>query len=250
MSVSTTPAAGSESDSNTVPTAPSKWVPPEERPPTEAQEAQARKQSLEEGNRTEIAYDSEGKVYDPRQLSYRQRQRYAKLDKHNRDNHWKNRDDIDDIGGDYDRQLKLKTTQGIASQLGLSKFHTQVVVDRIFEIDGQRFGQRNEAVAFCLCAVVVNEDARDRYDSEKVYHPARGDANNDSQYVRMETELIEAFDPITKSRLQSIYSKLTQGTPPTKVEEETSRFVADNSVVQRNSSFAPDYALPQSSGDQ
>jgi hypothetical protein len=225
------------------------WTPPEERPPTEAEEARARQQSLEANNETEIGYDHKTDFFNPSWLSYEDREYYKKLDSHNRDNYWKNRVDVDDVGQDADRQLKLKTTLGIASQLSLSDFQTQLVLDRIFRIDGQRFGQRTEAVAFCLCVVVVNEGAGERYGDDNVYHPARSDSNNDEEFVRVRDQLIETFGPITESRLYSIHGKLTQGNPPETNNEDTQRFASSNSTIQRHPSYAPDYALSKSTGE-
>ncbi len=250
MSVSTTPAAGTASDSTTSHSASSLWVPPNERPstPTEAEEARARKRTLNTSNETAIGYDQETDFYRPSSISYNKREHYKKLDQHNRDNYWKNRDDVE-VGQDCDRQLKLKTTLGIASQLGLSDFHTQVVVGRLFEIDGRRFGQRTEAVAFCLCAIVLNEDAENRYENEKVYHPSRSDSNNAHEFIRVRDQLVDSFGSITESRLHSVYAKLTQGDPPQRADDETRQFVTANSTVQRHPSFTPNHSLPRPTGE-
>ncbi|MDB9233344.1 hypothetical protein PN409_05330 [Halorubrum ezzemoulense] len=197
---------------------------------------------------TEIGYDSRTAWYDPANVSISKRERYETLDQHNRDNFWKYREDVD-VAKDYDRQLKLKSTLGIASQLGLSDLQKQIAVDRLFEIDGRRFGERTETVAFCLCAIVVNEEAEKRDDGEKAYHPARNDANNDRRFVRVQNQLVESFGPITKSRLHSIYAKLQQGEPPRRDDDETHDFVRANSVVQRRPSFTPEGTLPQPTGE-
>jgi hypothetical protein len=180
-------------------------------------------------------------------LSSEKQERFERLDQHNRDNYWKFREDVN-VARDYDRQLKLKSTLGIASQLGLSDFHTQVVIDQLFEIDGQRFGERNEAVAFCLCAIVVNEEA-EQTGAGKVYHPARNDSNNDQRFVRVQNQLVDCFDRITKSRLQGVYAKLKQGEPPLRDDDETRKFVRSNSVVQRRPSFTPEGTLPHPTGE-
>jgi hypothetical protein len=224
------------------------WTPPEERPPTEAEEARARKRSLETDNETEVGYDHKTDFFNPSRLSYEKREHYKKLDRHNRDNHWEYREDVD-VGQDCDQQLKLKTALGLASQLSLSDFQTQLVLDRLFQIDGRRFGQRTEAVVFCLCAIVVNEEAGERYGDGNVYHPARSDSNNDDEFVRVRDQLTETFGPITESRLYSIHGKLTQGNPPETNNEDTQQFASSNSTVQRHPSYAPDYALPKSTGE-
>lgn len=224
------------------------WTPPEERSPTEAEEARARRLSLDANNETIIGYDQGTEFFNPSELTYKEREYYKKLDRHNRDNHWEYRVDVD-VGQDSDRQLKLKTTLGLASQLSLSDFHKQVVLDRLFRIDGRRFGQRTEAVAFCLCAIVLNEDATERYGDSNVYHPAGSNETNDDEFVRVEQQLIDAFGPITESRLHSIYAKLTQGEPPQTDNEETRQFVSSNNTCQLRPSYAPDYALPQPAGE-
>ncbi|MUV60208.1 hypothetical protein [Halobacterium sp. CBA1126] len=247
MSATTTPAAGTASDS-VEQSASSLWVPPAKRPPTGAEETRARKQTLNVSNETAIGYDKKTDFYNPKFISYQKKRHYEKLDQHNRDNFWKYREEVD-VSQDYDRQLKLKTALGIASQLSLSDYHTQEVVDRLFKIDGRRFGQRTEAVVFCLCAVVLNEDAEDRYGEPKVYHPSRSDPKNDHEFVRVKDQLMNAFGTITESRIHSIYAKLTQGQPPTKSDDMTQQFIARNSTVQRHPSFTPDYALPQPAGE-
>lgn len=248
MSATITSAESIASAPTDDPYVPSLWVPPNERPPTEAEEARAREHSLSVGNKTEIGYDCRTDWYDPDEVDEKTKQHYETLDRHNRDNHWEYREDVN-ISKDYDWQLKLTSAIGIASQLGLSDLHKQIVIDRLFEIDGRRFGERTEAVAFCLCAIVLNEDVEDRYDREKVYHPARDDANNDPEFVRVQNQLVDAFGTITKSRLHSIYAKLKQGQPPLKKDEETQRFITANTIVQRHPSFAPEGTLPQPAGE-
>lgn len=248
MSATTTTAAGIDSGEESERFEAKIWKPPSERPPTEAEEAHARRDSLDANHETIIGYDDKTESFYPSSLSYEEREYYKKLDRHNRDNHWEYRVDVN-VGQDCDRQLKLKTTLGIASQLSLSDFHTQLVLDRLFQIDGRRFGQRTEAVAFCLCAIVLNEDATERYDASNVYHPARSDSKNDDEFVRIEEQLIDSFDPITESRLHSVYAKLKQGEPPRTNNEKTRQFLSSNSTVQQHPSYTPDYALPQATGE-
>ena len=248
MSATTTPAVAVGSPPINEPEIASPWIPRNERPPTEQEEARARERSLNVGNETEIGYDAEVNHYDARAVPEAVKERYERLDRHNRDNHWEYREDVD-VASSYDRQLKLKSTLAIASQLGLSPYQKQVVVDRMFEIDGQRFGQQTEVVAFCLCAVVVNEEAECRRDTEKPYHPARNDENNEQEFVRIQNQLIDAFGAITKTRLQSVYGKVTQGNPPLVDDEETRQFVRMNTNYQRRPSFAPDHSLARPTGE-
>lgn len=210
--------------------------------------SRARNRTLSAGNATEIGYDSQTRWYNPANVPVEKRERYETLDQHNRDNYWKYREDVN-VARDCDRQLKLNSTLGIASQLGLSDLHKQIVLDRLFEIDGRRFGERTEAVAFCLCAIVVNEEAEEQVNVEKAYHPARDDSNNDQRFVSVQNQLVDSFGPITESRLHSIYVKLKQGDPPCKIDDGTQDFVSDSSIVQRRPSFTPDGSLPQPTGE-
>lgn len=248
MSISTTSTESIASATNDSSDAYSLWVLPRERSPTEEEEERAREHSLNKGNKTAIGYDRPTEWYNPGDISYEKKDWYQRLDRHNRDNHWEFRDEIH-IAQDYDRQLKLNSAKGIVSQLGLSNLHEQAVLDRLFEIDGRRFGERTEAVVFCLCAIVLNDEAEDRYDSEKIYHPARSNPNNDNEFVRVQNQLVESFGPLTESRLHSIYAKLKQGRPPLRDDDETQQFISANSVVQRRPSFAPDHTLPQPTGE-
>lgn len=219
------------------------WVPPRDRKPTETDEIRARKHSLQVGNKTEVGVDCSTDHYKPYRISEAKKNWYKHLDKHNRDNNWEYRNDID-VSVDVDRQLRLKTTLAITSQLSLTKRQAQIVVERMFEIDGRRFGQRTEAVALCLCAIVMNEEA-ERCGTEKVYHPQRSDRKNGSEFVRVQNQLIASFGPITKPRLTSIYNKLKQGQPPLRQHEETRIFVKGNTKFQCHPSYAPDHALPR-----
>lgn len=247
MSTTTCSADGIASATSDQPVA-ALWHHPDERSPTVADENYAREYSLRVGNETSIGLDCHTKSYRPSQLTDEQRNRYEELDKHNRDNVWEYRVDVE-VGKDYDQQLKLKSALGVASQLDLSEFHTQLVLDRLLRIDGQRFGQRTEAVAFCLCALVLNDEATTRYNTEKPYHPQQSAEKNQDGFLRVKDLLIDTYGAITERRLHSIYQKLAQGHAPTRDDEETEQLLRANTVTQRHPSFTPDHALPQSTGE-
>lgn len=224
------------------------WSSSNKRLPTESEEAEARNQTLELGNETSVGYKKESSNYDPEKLPNHRYDWYKKLDQHNRDNYWKYRDDVQ-IGRDYDRQQKLKTTLGIASQLSLSELQKQIVVDRLFRLQLNRFGHRIEAVAFCLGAIVVNEEAKQRYkDGKNVYHPCQKDEDKGQDFLRVEIQLLETYGSLTKSRLVSVYNKLLQGDPPKRESKEMERFVANNTEFQSHPTFAPDWTLPRPTG--
>lgn len=247
MSTTTSSAKGIASNSKNNYVFHTLWSDRNEKSPTKEEEDRARNYSLNAGNKTSIGYDYQTNLYNPDNESQGKKDWYECLDSHNRDNYWKYREEVN-ISRDYDQQLKLKAALGIADQLGLSERHKQIVIEQLFEIDGRRFGQRNEAVIFCLCAIVMNKEAK-RYGDENIYHPSRNDSNNDHEFVRVQDQLITAFSTITESRLRSIYAKLSQGQPPLKNDEQTELFVRGNNRVQHRPSFAPEHSLPQPTGD-
>lgn len=217
----------------------SQWKNSNNEPSAEKKE-QARQESLNIGNKTEIGHDEVSETEN-------EEINYERLDEHNRDNRWEYRADIN-VAKESDQQIKLHLTKGIASQLGLSEFHKQLVINRIFEMDGQRFGERLEPVAFCLCAIVLNDEIKHREYREKVYHPQRSDSNNDQEFVRVQNQLINSYGPLTKNRLQSIYAKLSQGHAPNK-KDGSQAYLRQNDLVQRRPSYPPPKSLPRPSSD-
>ncbi len=214
------------------------WVPPEERPPTEAEQRAARERTLQRGNETEI---------DWKKAPPEQRQRYKCLDNHNRDCVWQYRDEIN-IPERTDNQHKRHSFLAIANALELTPLQRQKALQRLFRLNLPLFGMRTDVVSFCLCGLVVNQDAEQRYGVEKKpYNPARNPENNPPAFASVESELIKAPGRTTKEYIQKVWGKLDQGTPPTQSEQTWKPFVEAHSEVESFPSYAPDWTLPEPS---
>lgn len=226
----------------------STWVPEGERPPTEADEAKARERNLTLGNETSIGLNCRTDFYTRSDLSKAEETRYKRLQSHNRDNYWRNRSDVDTPKA-LDQQIKRHKALAVTTKLELSDLQTTQVLDRLFQIDGQKFGHPVEAVMFCLSAVLVNKEIGRRYGDDRAYHPARNAENNSTAFARAEAELCETIGSITKKRIQSIFGKLTQGSPPTRDDDQLDLFVDESLDVQRHPSFSPNGTLPEPTGE-
>jgi hypothetical protein len=202
-----------------------------EEQPTEEEERTAREDSLSKGNQTEIHWRAEY-VED--------KDRYRKLDNHNRDCHWEFRDEID-VSERVDRQFKRHKLFAIAAQLELTPLQRREAFARLFEIDLPEFGMRTDVVSFCLCAIVVRNDA-ERLGGDSPYHPSRNSENNEPTYARVESLLIEAPGRTDKSYIQKTWGKLAHGNPQLRDDDSWRTFVDSSSEVQQHPSHRADWA--------
>jgi hypothetical protein len=87
--------------------------------------------------------------------------------------------------GDRKNQRRLDREQrfeSIASELELTAFQKQQVVDSLHHIDLQKLGYPMELVAFCVCILVARQDNR-------FYHPHRNQENNDRKFQKFAESL-------------------------------------------------------------
>lgn len=211
------------------------WHTTLDREPSEAEEQTARNESLALGNVTSV-----GRPDDAERTRY-----YDRLDSHNRDNFWKYRTDSE-ISQSADTQFKRKTLLAFAHQVSLSPLQRQVALNRFLELDLPRSGHRTEVVAFCVCAVVLNEDAEDYFGKRKPYYPTRNPENNHSEFATLQTRLIERWGAVTESRILSVYQKVRQESLPTSNGGVSRQARIEAPEVQQRPSYSPDWALPQS----
>lgn len=205
------------------------WHTTSEYEPTEAEEKAAREATLAIGNATEIDYKkSHPKAY-----------KFNRLDKHNRDNFWRFRVDVE-VSKDVDEQFKRTALLAVAHQLSLSPLQRQLALDRLMGLDLSRGGYSTKIVVFCVCAVVFNEDVEDYFDAEKPYHPARNKENNPRAFARFQTQLI-SLGEASKSLLQSIYRKLRQDSFPRRDGGQSRQLSTGASEVQRRPSYRPQW---------
>lgn len=207
------------------------WRALNEAGPSEEDEQRARERTLEIGNRTEIHWRKEG---------VKNKAKYKRLDLHNRDCHWEYRDDVD-VSRDVDNQFKRESLLALAGQLCLSSLQRRMALNRLFRLDLQKFGMRSDVVAFCICGLVLKQEA-ERYGDDTPYHPARNPENNPSPFVRVEAQLIEAKGRTTKNYIQKVWGKLTQGNPPTRSNDEWMPFVRAHADIQNHPSHRPGWA--------
>lgn len=210
--------------------------------PSEEKLRKAREETLDLGNRTEIHYDSDeyrdAKIRTKK--DYYRSNKYHRLDQHNRDNIWRWRTDAD-VQESQDFQYKRHTVLALGSQLGLSELERQKAFERIFALDLQQMGVRTDLVAFCVCALVSNEDPTERYeDGERIYHPQRSDENNPDAFVRVQDHLIEAHGTITRSAIQSVFQKIAQDTPSSEGVKQWDKFIEETAVTDRRPSYNRD----------
>lgn len=206
--------------------------------PTEAEEKAARETNLALGNAASI-----GTAEERDKL---QGGRFKRLDKHNRDNYWGYRDDVS-VSASADKQFKRKALLAFAHQLSLSPLQRQIAHDRLLELDLPRTGERMELVAFCVCAVVFNEDVEGYFGKEKPYYPTREPANNHSAFAALQAKLIKRWPRITEDRILSVYQKVRQGSLPTGNGTVVEESAIGGDETQRRPSYAPEWAKPRSS---
>lgn len=204
------------------------WKPSIEREPTESDERIAREQSLEIGNVTEIPW---------RKVPGTKQYHYKRLDDHNRDCYWKYRDEVN-MPNDCDNKFKRHILFATAGQVGLSRFQRRRALNRLFRLNLPKFGMRTDVVAFCLCGLILNEDA-ERYGDDIPYHPARNPENNPDHFTFVESQLIETKGRTNKKYIQKVWGKLSQGNPPTRRDEEWKPFVRTHSKIQNHPSYRP-----------
>lgn len=203
--------------------------------PTEAEEQAARDKSLAKGNVTAVGWFNDEE----------RTAKYDRLDCHNRDNYWKNRIDVE-ISESADTQFKQKALLALANHVELSSTQRQLALDRFLKLDLPKCGHRMELVAFCVCAIVLNEDAEGYFGEGKPYYPTRTPENNHSAFVTLQTRLIERWGAITESRILSVYQKVRQGSLPKSGGDCGSSSDVEKEVQVRPS-YCPDWAIPQPS---
>lgn len=210
--------------------------------PTEEELQKAREKTLDLGNRTEIHYraDEVPKRRTHSKKADHQKEKYYRLDQHNRDNIWKWRTDVN-VQGSQDFQFNRYTILAIGSQLGLSDLERQKAFEKLFALDLQRMGLRMEGVAFCVCALVSNQDSTERYENgDRIYHPQRNDENNPPAFVELQNHLIDSFGTISKKSIQSIFQKLEQENVPIKDKKEDQDLLENSAIVDRHPSYSPE----------
>ncbi len=231
MSATTTTGETGVQSKTTTPSSFVDWRTLNEPGPSKEDEQKARERTLEIGNRTEIHWRKEG---------VKNKADYKRLDHHNRDCHWEYRDDVD-VYRDVDNQFKRESLLALAGQLGLCSIQRRMALDRLFSLDLQKFGMRSDVVAFCICGLVLKQEA-EQYGDATPYHPARSSENNPPPFARVESELIGAQGRTTKNYIQKVWGKLTQGNPPTRSDDEWKPFVRSHSDIQNHPSHRPIWA--------
>lgn len=209
------------------------WRPASEREPTEEEERKARERTLEIGNETEINYEK---------APTGQEDYYERLDLHNRDCYWKHRDEID-MPASLDNDYKKHILDSIANKLELTPLQHQKAFARLFELDLPQFGYRIDAVAFCLCGIVLKEEVAERYGDDAPYHPQRNAESNPDNFALVESQLIEEDGATTKRYIQKVWGKLLHGDPPTRSGDSWEAFVQARSQVQNNPHYLPDHKV-------
>lgn len=136
-------------------------------------------------------------------------ERWERLYDHHHDNWWKYREDVS-VSASVDRRWKKNVIYAFAGEVEMNDLHREEAFNWLMKLDIPRTGLSVAENAFCICALIVNRDAR-QYGGGNVYHPQRKDENNDSAFLRLEQSLRQAYPRITKSSLTSLYNKLSQG---------------------------------------
>jgi hypothetical protein len=201
--------------------------------PTQAEEKAARETTLAMGNVTSVGSPDNGERSD----------KHDRLDSHNRDNQWKYRVDVD-VANSVDTQFKRKTLLAFAHQVSLSPLQRQMALDRFLALDLPRCGLQMELVAFCVCAVILNEDAKSYFNKKIPYYPTKKPSDNHPEFAALQTRLIDQWGTITKSQITSAYEKIRQGSLPTSNERDSGQSHTGADEVQRRPSYCPDWAVP------
>jgi hypothetical protein len=142
-------------------------------------------------------------------------------------------------------QFKRGALLAFANQVSLSPLQRQVALDRFFDLDLPRCGLRTELIAFCVCAVVLNEDATGYFNEELPYYPTRNQEDNHSELAVLQERLIERWGAITESQIHSAYQKVRQQSLPTSTGDDSQQVHIGEDQVQKRPSYCPDWAIPQ-----
>ncbi|MGB9987246.1 hypothetical protein [Salarchaeum japonicum] len=144
----------------------------------------------------------------------------------------------------YDAQYKIGMVSAFGLQLGMSNLLIQKSINCLMEIDVPKLGLNLEEVAFCVCGVVVNENAEERYrddgekpfrdEKEPLYNPYRKDENNPEEYVQLANRIIERFERASMKRIRSCWQKLTQTDPPERKAQHWRPAVKNDPLVPLN----------------
>jgi len=216
MSVTTTSESGEPSyDLN---------LPPNPLDNFSADERRAHERTLNTPNQTAVG---------PQYPGGRRRSPWYRLDRHNRDTWWKHREDVKQSRS-YDAQYKIGAVSAFGLQLGMSDFLIQKAINVLMEIDLRRLGLNLEEVAFCVCGIVVNRNAEERYKATSkspIYHPQRSDENNPEAYVRLANRIIEVFERASMKRIRSCWQKLTQTDIPKRENQDWRPIVSNEALV-------------------
>lgn len=186
-----------------------------------AEERRAHEQTLNTPNRTAVGPFKERETRD---------YPWNKLDSHNRDTWWKFRDDVS-VWQSADAQYKIGTVSAFGLQLGMNDFLIQKAINELMEIDVPELGLNLEEVAFCVCGVVVNRNAEERYSDAPLYHPQRNDENNPEVFVQLANRIIERFERASMKRIRSCWQKLTQNGPPKRKAQHWRPIVRNEALV-------------------
>lgn len=187
---------------------------------TRAEEKAARKTTLAMGNVTSVGPYDNGERSD----------KHDRLDSHNRDNHWKYRVDVD-VANSVDTQFKRKALLAFAHQVSLSPLQRQIALDRFLAFNLPRCGLQTELVAFCVCAVVLNEDAKGYFNEDVPYYPSKKPSDNHTEFAALQARLIDQWGTITESQILSAYQKVRQESLPTTHESDSGQSHTDTGEI-------------------
>lgn len=129
------------------------------------------------------------------------------------------------------RRYKIGTVFAFGLQLGMSKFLIQKAINWLMVIDVPKLGLNLEEVAFCVCGVVVNQNAEERYSDDPLYNPHRNDENNPETFVQLVNRIIERFERASMTRIQSCWGKLTQSELPERKAQHWRQTVEEEALV-------------------
>lgn len=159
---------------------------------------------------------------------------WERLDSHNRDCWWRYRDDVD-ISASMNREYKHGLLWSLIGQAEMTPTQGEQAFEQLMELDLGRLGLPTPLIAFVLCALVWNEDAR-QDDSKREYHPQRNPENNDPYFQRLEERLIVSQRRIHKSSLTSVYNKLMQGEPKRRHPSTWKPYFRHRNLIPQNPS--------------
>lgn len=164
---------------------------------------------------------------------------WNKLEKHNRDSEWKNRED-QNHSAQYDRRYKQHLVAAIAAELKLSQLQREVAFKWLMKLDIPRMGHTTVSIAFVICAIVLNRDVQ-RFGGSNVYHPQRKPENNDPAFNKLRDSLRPRHKGFSTKSLTKVYHKLSQGTPPTRPPERWKPYFRHKHLPERDPSAQPSF---------